>query len=406
MNTRLLEPVESQNLAALNASGCNSVLLYLTGTGLKKSIIDATAPMRRMLFDEGIHDYSTQLQGRKEHGVKKPAIVLGTISNVAIEVSLYRPKTKTHRGGDPRLWFSLFNRFAKEDDVCAVFVHRRTIHVLNLTTSTVAADLRLGINSSAAQFICRLSKRNRSVATELLGKLKALAGSPIKAVCKGDTAVGRSIEHALGIPMNSSKKPDYKGIELKSGRSKLVGRSTRPQLFAKSPDWTLSNLKSSQKILDKYGYERGEFLRLYCTMSTLKENSQGLQLSLDDAKSWLSEVSTANGGEKICIWAMSTLHDRLREKHSETFWIQARSEKIGSDEYFHLKSVNPTSIPSKDQFDRLLEEGALTLDHSFKRPLDDDDERSFTDKGYNFKIDRPRIPELFVGPVEAHSLVS
>jgi hypothetical protein len=403
MNTRLLEPVETQNLAALNASGCNSVLLYLTGTGLEKGIIDATAPMRRMLSEEAVHDYSTQLQGMKEHGVKKPAIVLGSISNVATEVSLYRPKSKTHRGGDPRLWFSLFNRFAKEDDICAVFIHQRTIHVLNLTTSTVASDIRLGINSSAAQFISRLSKRNGSIAAELLVKLKALAGSPIKAVCKGDTAVGRSIEHALGISMNSSKKPDYRGIELKSGRSKLLGRATRPQLFGKTPDWTLSNLKSSQQILDKYGYERGKFLRLYCTVSTLKENSQGLQLSLDDAKSWLTEVSTAKGGEEICIWAMSTLHASLREKHNETFWIKAESKFVRSHEYFLLKSVNHTSIPSTDQFDRLLEEGSLTLDHTLKRPIPNG---KFGDKGYNFKIDRHRIPELFVGPMASHSLGS
>ena len=33
---------------------------------------------------------------------------------------------------------------------------------------------------------------------------------------RADTAVGRTLETALGIPINSAKEPDYRGIELKS----------------------------------------------------------------------------------------------------------------------------------------------------------------------------------------------
>lgn len=404
MNMRPLSPVESQNLAALNSSGCNSVLLYLTDTGLGKGIIDATEPMRRMLLREGIHDFSTQRQGRKEHGATKPAIVLGSLSNVGIEVSLYRPKTKSHRGGDPRFWFSRFKRFAKGGDVCAVFVHSGTIHVLNLTSSTVAADLRLGINSSAAQFIYALSRSNGSIAIELLDNLKALANSPIRAVCKGDTAIGRSIEHALGIRMNSSKKPDYKGIELKSSRS----RKNRGGLFSCVPDWRLSQLKSSLELLDRFGYRDSKGIFAFrCTVSANAYNPNGLILKLDEPSDLLHELFKASPPEQICAWKLSHLHKRLAEKHNETFWIHADSTKIKGVEHFFLKSAFHTSKPSFEQFDRLLGDGSITVDHMSEEYLTrgkTGNTRTCYEKGPAFKIKPNRRKELFLGAPKLHPL--
>ena len=66
-----------------------------------------------------------------------------------------------------------------------------------------------------------------------------------------DTGIGRTVETVLGIPMNASKLGDYKGIELKSKREKAKVRSN---LFTQAPNWELSNLKSGQAIVRKYGY--------------------------------------------------------------------------------------------------------------------------------------------------------
>ena len=49
MNVRPLNDFESENLATLNSSGAESVLLFVTQTGLDKAIFDATEPMRRLL---------------------------------------------------------------------------------------------------------------------------------------------------------------------------------------------------------------------------------------------------------------------------------------------------------------------------------------------------------------------
>jgi hypothetical protein len=87
----------------------------------------------------------------------------------------------------------------------------------------------------------------------------------LPALLNADTAVGRTLEAALGIQINSSKKPDYKGIELKSFRNK---RDNRKNLFAQVPDWELSKFKSSAEILDAFGYQRQQDFKLYCTVST------------------------------------------------------------------------------------------------------------------------------------------
>lgn len=399
MNTRPLTELESKNLAALNASGCSSVLLFVTATGLGKAILDATEPMRRLLKGAEVHDYSAQALG-PDGKVLMPAVVLGDLATEKTTVSLYRPVTKK---GDPRLWFSDFKRFASPDEVCAVFVHGTTIHLLNLTQSRVAEALAMGLQTPASRFLREISDSANAVANELLGRLRAVAAAgPFKAVCGGDTAVGRSIETALGIQINSSRNPDFKGIEIKSGRSTIVSKATRATLFACVPDWELSAVKSSKAILERFGYQRGENFKLYCSVSTQRANSQGLQLRMDEAAAWLREIYASQTVEDVCVWRLDNLHGRLAAKHRETFWVKAKSLQRDSAEWFQLESVTHTTRPSAEQFDRLLGDGTVTLDHLIKRKPSG----SVTEKGPLFKIDRPRIAELFLGVPRSYSLLA
>jgi len=398
MNTRPLGPCESQNLAALNASGCNSVLLFITATGLDKGILDATEPMRRLLKTAGIHDYQSQAQG-PANKVIKSAVVLGDSSNNQTNVSLYRPVTKN---GDPRIWFSDFKRFASSGEVCAVFVQNGTIHLLNLSRSKAADALAREVETPVSRFLHEVGASANANAKELLRLLTAIAtAGPLKAVCTGDTAVGRSIETALGIRINSSRKPDYKGIELKSGRSTIVSRETQATLFACVPDWSLSALKSSRAILDRFGYERDGDFQLYCSVTTQRANSQGLRLRVEEAAAWLREFYAREPVEEVCIWKLDELHSRLAEKHRETFWVKAESIQQDGSEWFQLQSVTHTTRPSVEQFDRFLVDGTVTLDHLIKRtPSGGAHER-----GPLFKVERGRLPELFLGEPRRYSLV-
>ena len=115
--------------------------------------------------------------------------------------------------------------------MCAVFIHNKTIHTLNLTRSKIAELLANGIDNPVTNFLRQIGSVSLAVSDELLNLLKkiALDGS-IKAECEGDTAIGRSIESALGIKINSSGKPDYKGIEIKSGAVLSVATREPSQL--------------------------------------------------------------------------------------------------------------------------------------------------------------------------------
>ncbi|TAG11292.1 MAG: MvaI/BcnI restriction endonuclease family protein [Verrucomicrobia bacterium] len=399
MNTRPLLDCEAKNLAALNTSGFNSVLLFVTATALDKSILDATEPMRNLLKIAGIHDYQAQGKG-VGNKVFKQSVILGDLLNSPAKVSLYRPSTKN---GDPRFWFYDFKKFVSAGEVCAVFVQSGIIYVLNLSRSKAAQAVASGTETPVSRFLLDAGTAANANATELLLLLTEIAAAgPLKAVCMGDTAIGRSIETALGIQINSSRNPDFKGIELKSGRSTILSKETRATLFACVPDWSLSALKSSRALLERFGYEREGNFKLYCSVTTRRANSQGLRLRLEDAFARLHEYYAHEPEEDVCIWNMDNLHSRLTEKHRETFWVKAKSIQRSGSEWFELQSVTHTSRPSMEQFDRLLLDGTVTLDHLIKRtPSGGAHER-----GPLFKVERQRLPELFLGEPRHYTLVT
>jgi hypothetical protein len=197
--------------------------------------------------------------------------------------------------------------------------------------------------------------------------------------------------------MNSRQEPDYKGIELKSYRYK---RGNRKTLFAKVPDWNISKFKSSAEILNQFGYKRGDDFKLYCTVSTLKPNSQGLLLKIDDKMSQLIESSRESEIGDFAIWQLATLHAELQKKHKETFWIAADSYLIRGIEHFHFTNVEHTRSPIVSQFDLLLEQGIITLDHLIKK----NSKNQVSEKGPLFKI-RPDKLELLFPPSLKYSLI-
>jgi hypothetical protein len=397
VNTRPLSRKESANLACVNDAGFASALLFITQVGLKKSILDAVDPVRRLLLSEGIHDYALQKQG--EGGKRKiPCVVHTNDEQIATTASLYRPITKK---GDPRIWFSKFRSQASPADVCAVFADQHQIHVLNLTTSDLSERISAGTQDSLTHFFILRAARAGSAATELLGALRALAlVGPIRAVCSGSTAIGRSIETALGISINSSRKPDFRGIEIKSGRSDLTSNATRATLFACVPDWSVSKFKSSKEILDSFGYKKGAQFKLYCTISTRAPNSQGLIFDIDQANRWLRESCLTKNVEHFAIWKLAVLETSLVAKHRETFWVHASSARVRGREYFTLKSITHTRDPNLPQFERLLSDGGVTMDHLIKRTATG----GAREKGPLFKIARPRIKELFLGAPRQYAL--
>lgn len=394
MPLRQLTDTERQNLARLTSLSLEATLIQPTATALVKSIMDATRPVRSFLRQVGLHDYDQQGSGANENGVQIDAVLLGPKNETLTTASLYRPKAKG-KGGDPRIWFYGLTEFAAPDDILALLKHDGGLLVINITRTDIGAALDTSTVGPLQERLLSLSKQATSVADELLERLRWISRQgPVPSVMleRADTAIGRTLEHALGIQINSRKEPDYKGIELKSFRRQISrSRENRKTLFARVPDWHLSRFKSSREILDAFGYARGADFKLYCTLSTQVTNSQGLKFQIDTSTEMLNEFSTRTDIGVFATWSFEGLRKSLVEKHNETFWVSADVRQIDGHDHFEFRDVLHTRKAIATQFDVLLEQGEITMDHLIKRNA----AGRVSEKGPLFKINAASLPLLF-----------
>ncbi len=391
---RVLTAEEQNKIKLLTKNQVSLTLIEPTETGLKKSIMDATGSVRSFLKENQIHDYDLQGQGL-ENKVQINAIIYEDFKITNSTASLYRPQTKK---GDPRIWFSGLTKIANPNDIIAIVYYDDSLHVFNLTRLDISSLINSSLSNPFKELISVINFEESEIATELLNKLKTIAKKGyVKSVVNSDTGIGRTIESLLGIKMNSSKSPDYKGIELKSFRD---SRNNRKGLFGKTPDWELSKFKSRVEILDAFGYwEKGVF-RLYNTIRGTGRNAQGLILKIEDKKDWLVENSDRPEIGDFLVWKMETLRKELLKKHKETFWIRADSKIEDNNEYFHFTEVEHTKNPMIDKFEILVETGAITLDYPIKRMPDG----KVIDKGCNFKL-KSNCLDLLFPPSEKYLLI-
>jgi hypothetical protein len=389
---RELNEFESKNLKTLTSKSISTALIEPTATGLKKSIMDATGPVRNYLKSNHLHDYELQAQG-PESKVILNGLIYDEFNVFNSRASLYRPKTKN---GDPRIWFSGLSKHVEANDILALIIYESRIHLINLSKISVEKVLGSNLLNPIKELLEEISAKENEVANELLDMIRKIAKTPIPSMLDADTSVGRTLESALNIDINSSKQPDYKGIELKSFRSK---KGNRKNLFAQVPNWALSKFKSSAEILDQFGYWREEDFKLYCTVSTLISNSQGLSLKLDSDLNQLIETSDRKEVGDFVVWTLEMLHKRLLEKHKETFWVSAETIKIDGKDHFQYREVEHTKKPITSQFDILIEQGVITLDHLIKR----NSKGKVVEKGPIFKI-KPNSLNLLFPPSTIYNL--
>ena len=93
--------------------------INITATQLSKSIIDATVPVRDLLKNNGIHDYSSQEQGNHAKVTLEIFYLEDYFEHEipASKVTLYKPNSKR---GDPRIWFTNLKKHVEAGDVLAV----------------------------------------------------------------------------------------------------------------------------------------------------------------------------------------------------------------------------------------------------------------------------------------------
>lgn len=385
---RELRDTERDNVAFLTRFGVDFALLEATATGLKKGIFDSTEDIRRFFSKQKIHDYSVQKQGTENKVYIEASFLASTGIFTPARASLYRPETKS---GDPRIWFSRLKNHVTPNCIIAIFWIDHQLWLLDLDASTLHKQIER--NESFAELFGPLIQPKNQVFSELLELLTDIHKEGYVPTYKtGDTAIGHLIETRLGIKQNSSRLPDYKGVEIKSTRAKSARSLT---LFAKVADWSVSPLKSSGEILDRFGYYRGpETFKLYCTVSSKKPNSQGLYFEVEENKGFLTEKSENRNIPVVARWSLDGLRNSLAEKHADTFWIKADSRIENGQEFVRLNTVVQTSRPILQQLSPMLGLGHITMDHLIKRV-----NNKTKEKGPLFKIRDSSFNDLFPEPI-------
>ena len=345
--------------------------VQITATGLNKSILDATTPMRTYFKENKVHDYALQNKGQDNKVIIK-TYILTEYKEIETQTSLYRPETKD---GDPRLWIYRLKETTEADDIHAIIAPTPTsLFVINLTKVDIVKCCESSLVNPIQDLISVFYHSSNLISNELLAILRSYENQWIDTDLRADTAIGRQVEALLGIDMNASKLPDYKGIELKSFRSQRP--SIKKNLFCKVPDWDLSHLKSGAEIVDKYGYMSGGIKSYRNTLYCKAPNSQNLRLNMNYPDDLLEIEEDKIIGENqfkkiadVAVWRLQTLHECLLTKHHETFWIEVDT-RIGDQgqEQFMFNKIEHTRNPIVSQFDILLEQSMITVDLLLGRP--------------------------------------
>lgn len=378
-------------------TGVPVAFLVPTPTGITKAIMDATAPVRMLLKESGIHDFSLQQQGPANKVLVDTYFVCSD-RLIETKASLYRPLTKQ---GDPRIWFYDLKKYCNPCNLLALIVFNSCIYVFNLSNSCVAQSL---IQRNFAYHILEeINGAAQEIADELRSKIQNLHDRGfIRAVSKGDTAVGDTLEHELGIERNNSRMPDYKGIELKASRLTRNGAkraTTRQTLFTKVPD----NGKSYREIVESYGKwqiprnAKDARLQLYETFKVSRVNAYGLRLRIDEKKDEL-QIVYEDGTSSLFVsaWEMQTIRDAILSKHKETFWVKAQSIMLDGVEHFRYDRILHTKGPNVSLIEALFEADKITLDLAAHFKPDG----SWRDHGVLFKMMPDDLAMLVGAPVE------
>lgn len=374
---------EQENVRFLVNLNVRFTQVEITPTGLAKSILDATAPMRTYFLEEGIHNYEEQRQGQ-EHKVIRDSVILTETRMHSTQVSFYRPTSKK---GDPRMWIYRIGFYTGGNDIHVLFYFQRKLFTINISRINIANCYNSQIISPLKEILMEIYRSGDSVAEELLGKFRSVGGQWFESEVMADTGIGRTIESFLGIRMNSDKTPDYKGIELKSHREK--SSSKKNVLFTQTPNWDISALKSGREIVAQYGYVTAQGKKTYQnTVQCSPPNSQTLFLNVNQFTALLELQAQNTKVEDVAAWRLFELHQRLKVKHHETFWIEVENAVHDNKEYFCYKQIERTRNPNVAQFDILLEQNLITVDLLLCRPNGGGDT-------YSFKIKRAGMSLLF-----------
>lgn len=222
----------------------------------------------------------------------------------------------------------------------------------------------------------------------LLDKLKRLyQKGPVLSVAAGAGAVGLTLEKYLAIPQNSSKSPDFMGIELKAKALSSKGRpaQTLQTLFSLVPSH-YEGCVDKRAFLSKYGYHDPAKSRFALYTSI---NSEGDSLGFV-LRSHGRDVKVKFKSKNALHYAGDGLQEALLSKLQEAAFVSAKVETVKGRSYFHYNSVSYCKTPSFDKFLQVLDRGSIFFDLTLSEKGG-----RVRDHGFLWRIRQAEIPQLF-----------
>ncbi|VAX09723.1 hypothetical protein MNBD_GAMMA25-1239 [hydrothermal vent metagenome] len=217
----------------------------------------------------------------------------------------------------------------------------------------------------------------------LTDKLKRLRNRNFLPVHRsGSGRYGLTLERYLSIPQNSSKDPDFMGIELKTKYGK--GLQT---LFSRVPSQYLA-CKDKNELVEKFGYaDKARKRRALYTSFNNTPDSLGFYLANKPDRLVVNKKQL-----EILEYDDSVLEDALLSKHNETAYISVSKKwlKNGNagcrfDQLLYCKT------PSLLRFMKMAKDGNVYLDFTLSEK-----QGRVKDHGFLWRVPKEAIGELYL----------
>lgn len=189
----------------------------------------------------------------------------------------------------------------------------------------------------------------------------------VKSLRKNNTGIGKTFEEYIGVVENNIDAPDLYGYEIKSHREEASSYIT---LFTKAPTFPRG---ANAYLKDRFGEpydDNPELKRLHTSMFADHYNSYCGRLSFRlinvladrSIRIGIYDIATKALIDDSVGYKYEIVEKALRRKMKNLFYVSAKREYRGDDEYFHFDKAEIYSNPSFDKFLGLLDDGKIMYD--------------------------------------------
>lgn len=207
-------------------------------------------------------------------------------------------------------------------------------------------------------------KSNREKIIESFHAVKTLGF--VKSNRKNNTGIGKTFEDYIGIVENNIDEADLYGYEVKSHREEAASYIT---LFTKAPAFPPG---ANAYLKDRYGipYEENHALKkLHTSMFANRYNTLNGRFSfklINDAEGFIRigvyDIKTKQLIDDRVGYTYGSIDTILHKKLRNLFYVSAKREYRGNDEFFYFDKAEIYSSPSLAKFLELLDNGQIMYD--------------------------------------------